>query len=115
MNKPTIPNEVADVIDGLRKSWTDEWIIECWFRQRDRGSFSETLRTISLSTLMAALVNGYEREMTEEQRHQNIKERYELYRFCEGHYDTSLEDAAHADGIRYALNMLDIKIEGVNA
>lgn len=114
MNKPTIPNEVADLIEDLRNdSFSNEDIVHL---RNDVGSIHRfSLNSISCDTLMAALVNGYEREMTEEQRHQKIKDRYELYRSCAGNYDTGREDEAHADGIRYTLNMLDIKIEGVNA
>lgn len=121
MNKPTIPNEVADVIENLRDPESGHIFSNAEIASvalRTGGGLpldTKILQTISFDTLMAALVNGYERELTEEQRHQKIKEQYELYRLCAGHYDTSHEDAAHADGIRHTLNMLGIQIEGVNA
>lgn len=116
--KPTIPNDVADVIEMVRKekpNWPNEWIIECWFMQRGSDDVVRTIRKISLNLLMAALVNGYERELTEEQKHAKIAQEYAEYVRGAGHYGTLDEDAIYADGIRFTLDTLGIQIEGVNA
>ncbi|WP_068616485.1 hypothetical protein [Paenibacillus tuaregi] len=67
------------------------------------------MQTIPFDTLLATLVNGYERELTEEERaYAAIREEYaELSdtEFAEG-YDA---------GIEFTLNTLGIKIGGVNA
>ncbi|MCY9760363.1 hypothetical protein M5X06_12620 [Paenibacillus alvei] len=113
--KPTIPNEVADVIEMVRKeesNWPNEWIIECWFMQRGSDDLVRTIRKISLDLLMAALVNGYERELTEEQRHQKVRD------LLVGLDDVSLsfefKDAYHR-GVIQTLHALNIDIKGVNA
>ena len=119
MNKPTIPNEVADVIEALRgvQLYSDEEIIS--IIMLSGGTFVKTLRSIPFDTLMAALVNGYDREITEEERfHREIRVKYVEKRSTArlmGHAWHSRETSAYADGIVFTLNTLGIKIEGVNA
>lgn len=121
MNKPTIPNEVADAIEYLRSNdvfdtpYTNEDLVSGIFDPSMSSSTFITLRSIPFNTLMAALVNGYEREMTEEQKHAKIAQEYAEYVRGAGHYGTLDEDAIYADGIRFTLNTLGIQIEGVNA
>lgn len=122
MNKPTIPNEVADVIEGLRNesAYQNVGIID--IAMRTGGGLHRdtvTLQTIPFDILMAALVNGYDREMTEEERiHREIRVKYVEKRSSArlmGHAWHSRETSAYADGIRFALDTLGIQIEGVNA
>lgn len=120
MNKPTIPNEVADAIEYLRNGgvfetpYTNKEIISGVFN-RTSSSFV-TLSTIPFDTLMTALVNGYERELTEEQRaHADIRREYERHIHGRGKYETEGKDFAYADGMMYAVVTLGIQIEGVNA
>lgn len=118
MNKPTIPNEVADVIEYLRsdKKWSNEQIIECRSMKLYDIEATRILREIPFDTLMSALVNGYERELTEEQRaHADIRREYERHIHGRGKYETESKDFAYADGMMYAVVTLGIQIEGVNA
>ncbi|MCY9532915.1 hypothetical protein M5X04_26765 [Paenibacillus alvei] len=110
--KPTIPNEVADVIEYLRsdKKWSNQQIIECRNIAREEIEAVRILRKVPFDTLMAALVNGYERELTEEQRHQKIREMYREY----GEY-LEIRDFGAREGMRRVLSVLGIQIEGVNA
>lgn len=120
VNKPTIAVEVADAIESCREgtsNWPDGMdnaSIVCYaVNLSNTTQTAESLRKIDLNTLMAALVNGYEREMTDEQRkHAIIKETFDRARE-DGHQ--SNYNAGYAEGIYNTLNTLGIKIEGVNA
>lgn len=115
MNKPTIPNEVADAIEELRDGHGHDNSRIIYAAMRTGGGLSKytiTLQTIPFDTLLAALVNGYEREMTAQGK---LLYEYEAHLFNQGNYNTSAEDMAYADGIRYTLDTLGINIEGVNA
>lgn len=110
VKKPVIPAEVAELLDKMLKaSYSNEEILVCASYQGRIGAYREILSQIPFDTLLAALVNGYEREMTEEERaYAAIREEYMLpseTEWAEG-YD---------EGIEFALNKLGIKIEGVNA
>lgn len=114
MNKPTIPNEVADAIEFFREDWgaspryTNAQIIEVALKG-ETESYEGALALIDIDTLMAALINGYEREATDKQRrHAIILEVYGEYR--EGAYEHG-----YNEGIRFTLDTLGIQIEGVNA
>lgn len=119
MNKPTIPNDVADVIEGLRNesAYQNVGIID--IAMRTGGGLHRdtvTLQSIPFDTLMAVLVNGYEREMTEEQAIQRkLRDEYDAHMTTRGGFSTGDEDRAYAAGIRFALDTLGIQIEGVNA
>lgn len=122
MNKPTIPNEVADAIEHLRNSdvfdpsYTNEDIVSGIFDPSMSSSTFATLRTIPFDILLVALVNGYERELTEEQRiHAVIRDDFEDHRRGNGGFETGSEDRAYAAGIKFTLNTLNIDVEGVNA
>ncbi|MDH5159882.1 hypothetical protein [Heyndrickxia oleronia] len=69
------------------------------------------LNELSLEKLMSALVNGYEIEATPEEKvrkyYDEIKEMYERYEY-------DIDDGV-LTGVRKTLDLLDIKIEGVNA
>lgn len=112
MNKPIIPNEVADVIEYLRsdKKWSNQQIIECRNIAREEIEAVRILCKVPFDTLMAALVNGYERELTEEQRRQKIREMYHEYVYCLDSRNLGIRK-----GIRDTLSILGIQIEGVNA
>lgn len=116
-NKAVIPAVVADALDQAKmERMCNESILEV----RNEEYPGETqvngaaLRFIPFNTLLRALINGYERELTEEEHlakaYQNIRDEYQVCLF-----DGSSEEISFANGMRYALDTLSIKIEGVNA
>lgn len=110
--RPTIPAEVADIIEAMRKIpyCNNRDITNAYDGDPGRR---EKLRAIPFDTLLAALVNGYERELSEEERtHDAIKRewinrdsRRQRNAYCDG----------FADGIEFVLGETSILIEGVNA
>nr|MDH3082642.1 hypothetical protein [Bacillus subtilis] len=113
--KPTITKEQAEVIqifmdgdkeksDLLRIHAKDRWIEE----------FS-CLNELDIMTLATALVNGYEVEKTPEEK---LREYYESLwsDYCDSD-DPFIEVACESAraAVNETLNLLGIKIEGVNA
>jgi len=127
--KPTLPRDVAVAIERKRNRtdglpmWSNADFIDAYLR--GIGDTQKTLRTISVDTLMAALINGYEveksaEELAEEARritHGRIRIRYDTCRRIErlGWLDSATEQSAFAAGMKYVLNELGEKIPGVNA
>lgn len=117
VSKPVIPAEVADVIEKLRDpsggfSYSNAEVVDVATRTGGGvNQYTITLQKIPFDTLLAALVNGYERELTEEERREEaIAGEYEWYCACDSDYDDGV-----CRGILLTLNTLGIKIEGVNA
>lgn len=123
--KPTIPREVADAIESFRADgWDNPRIIlislKNGFPITPRATVLVTYAHDNVDTLLAALVNGYDVEKTEEERaHERIRDWYaglqKIQRNCQ--QSLSLRDMAfaRADTIRCVLNDLGIKIPEVNA
>ncbi|WP_018755150.1 hypothetical protein [Paenibacillus terrigena] len=109
--KVTIPNEVADAIERLRDRGVSNAAISLFALKGGDMPESQALASwvcveieLRFNTLMSALINGYERELTQEQRiHAEIRRAYERWRG----YDFS-------NGIMFSLDKLGIQIEGVN-
>ncbi|MGG1641814.1 hypothetical protein ACIFQM_11070 [Paenibacillus sp. NRS-1782] len=120
VNKPVIPAEVADAIKGLRDPSRGHIFSNAEITTlalKTGGALHKdtiTLRKISFDTLLAALVNGYEREMTEEQAREQtyaeIAHTHQRHREGIGRYGKFSEDCAFADGIQYALDTLGIDV-----
>jgi hypothetical protein len=120
----TIPNEVADVIEDMRKQrtcppLTNEMIAAIYMNRVYNGPTARTLRTTTFETLMAALINGYEREQTAEQRaHSNIRDAYvttqQRAKLARARGRTGMTFDAYADGIQFTLDTLGVKVAGVN-
>lgn len=113
MIKPIIPQRVADAIESFREHGfpSNENIIKV---AHDRGAAVTprlvAIRSIPFDTLLAALVNGYEREVTPEQlTHEKILRQYVQHR------DRTTYDTGYRYGVEMALNALGIAIDGVNA
>jgi len=126
----TIPKEVADAIESFRSDgWSNARIVEAALR----GGLSVTSRldvvrafaAAQCDTLLAALINGYEREkspeeLAEEKRqvaNKRIKIAYDrrlVDATFSGHAHESMRHRAFADGIKFALNELGIVIDGIN-
>lgn len=119
-NRPTIPAEVADLIENMRKAGaTNQQMTRVAQGNTQVAVYHEILSSIPFDTLLAAMVNGYERELTEEQKRAESERElvlsYENHRGGIGRYTTGEADDAFADGIEYALDMIGVQIEGVNA
>ncbi|MDQ0168703.1 hypothetical protein [Paenibacillus tundrae] len=120
VNKPVIPAEIAELIENMRKAGvTNQEMTRVAQGHTLLPVHTDVLTSIPFDTLLAALVNGYERELTEEQRMARIKREltsdYITHRTGMGRYDNAYEDKAYADGIERALDAVGVKIEGVNA
>lgn len=120
--KVTIPAEVADAIEYFRNrgvglpAWSNESIIDLVINSAAPNKKTDALRSIPFDTLLSALVNGYEREQTEEERaHAAIRKLYVRHALGSDGYEATLLSKAHADGVKFTLDTLGIKIEGVNA
>ncbi|ETT40913.1 hypothetical protein C162_26685 [Paenibacillus sp. FSL R7-269] len=115
----TIPHEVADTIETLRRdsasnpAFDNEGIAHAYVTETYVGPIALNLRKIPFDTLMRALLDGYERELTEEERREKAyADIREMYR------DTLAEgrqtDIAYATGMEYVLDALGIGIPGIN-
>ena len=112
--RPVIPAEVADAIEALRSDafkYTNEHVLYLLANGLTTDPTVKALSSIPFDTFLAALVNGYERELTEEERkHSELKQSYLSGRRGDNWYFDG-----YADGIKHALDTLGVKIEGVNA
>ncbi|MEK5395952.1 hypothetical protein [Paenibacillus sp. FSL K6-2859] len=122
--KVTIPREVADAVENLRKgdessAFTNEDIAYKYSTISDRSVSALSIRKIPFDTLMRALLDGYERELTEEEAreeaYEKLRQVYAEHRSGEGAYETSREDRIFSDGIKCALNTLGIVISEINS
>lgn len=121
VNKPTIPAEVADVIECFRNrggglpAWSNEAILDHVINSAAPNRRTNALRSIPFDTLLAALVNGYEREQTPEEYVRNLYEglgrEAEFARTIVGSDSGVSADRARR-AIECTLSALGIKIEG---
>lgn len=117
--KVTIPADVADLIGNMRKvGCTNEEIARVAMGNTSIPLYHEVLSQIPFDTLLAALVNGYEREQSPEEYvrdlYRGLKEEAEFARTTLGtDYGMSADRARRV--MECTLNALGIKIEGVNA
>ncbi|WP_342439272.1 hypothetical protein NSS79_10365 [Paenibacillus sp. FSL L8-0436] len=118
----TIPREVADAIETLRRdsasdpAFDNEGIAHAYVTESYVGPIALNLRKIPFDTLMRALLDGYERELTEEEKRAQsatyVKHRYlEALEFA----DEDELQLGFINGARFVLDEFGITIEGVNA
>lgn len=121
---PTIPRDVAAAIESLRARGLNGPEIADRARCRYTQDDSLTLYAFAKSseaaaaTILVALVNGYEIEKTaEEAAHDRIRAVYRRKIYSTFFADPTKfsRDKGFAEGIKYTLNELGVKIEGVNA
>ncbi|WP_145412415.1 hypothetical protein [Paenibacillus xylanexedens] len=111
VNKPVIPAEVADLIENMHKAGiTNQEMTRIAQGSTVVPVYHDILSSIPYDTLLAALVNGYERELTEADKHSELKRAY-----LSGRDGGNWYVEGYADGIKHALDTLGVKIEGVNA
>lgn len=118
--KVKIPKDVAGAIVEFRKHYKDGAEFDLELIKREGWIYTDIIRAFTsesrtnLELYFAALVNGYEVEETPEER---ILESYHRKMAsannpCSSNWKNSV---GFADGIKFTLNELGIKIEGVNA
>lgn len=119
VKRPVIPAEVADTIENLRGRGKDNSDI-VYAAMRTGGGLSVytvSLQKIPFDTLLAALVNGYEREKTPEESvadmYANLKQSEQMHLTFYGGRPEGYTLAARC--VKSTLDTLGIKIEGVNA
>lgn len=114
--KVTLPKEVAEAIEDVCQfDYSNAEIIATIVNDYGQVAYGTEFPVLikysreddgNLDRLMAALVNGYEVEKTPEE---NLREYYG--RFREGNYPDQYYRAA----IRSTLEILGVKVEGINA
>jgi hypothetical protein len=114
--KVKLPREVIEAIEHYSKSefgYTKYGVLDCIVGEA--SSYSMKARSVLISAhgegpcwdvLMEAIINGYEVEETPEER---IKETFERFERSEVG-----REVGFAGGIKFSLNELGIKIEGIN-
>jgi len=123
---PTIPREVANAIECLRidRFASNADVLD--YAKTITGAKAMHLRSIPFDTLLAALINGYNVELTSEEAAE--KERQEAYDKIRSGYgekrrkqrttcSVALENwyEGYADGIRFAVRTLKLDIPEVSA
>jgi len=124
MEKVKLPREVAEAIEELRSNGVSNFgILHRAYNAVEsepdlaitRWAFDSGEGTPDL--LMHALVNGYEIEI-EKTPEERLREYYEYLLLCQkkhAHKGEYTKADARLDGFLTALELLEVKIEGVNA
>ncbi|MFT0803337.1 hypothetical protein VSK91_21985 [Bacillus swezeyi] len=120
IKKPVITKEQAEALILLQGDLTDSAILELYVGDSlaVRNPRNRCLYDLDLLTLAAVLINGYEVEKTPEEK---IREYYEeaqrrrKARRDEGDIEGLRYNAGRGYGVVDTLDILGIKIEGVNA
>ena len=112
--KVKVSKEVAEAIKTLSENHSKDHILyliandkERILRRFDMYAVDYLKKNTSPLQLARILINGYEVEQTPEEKLQA------LYKDCKYSHDS--DDETFAKGIKTALNILGIKINGVNA
>lgn len=107
MTRVKMPKNVAQEIVRLRNDGRSNADV---YAQITEVPISPAERTVSRSSLMEALVNGYEVERTP---HEELREYYESLNTT-GWPSDAYVDSGRRNGIKETLRILGIKVEGVN-
>ena len=121
-DKVKLPREVAEAIEDLRKDHYDNRALIDEIYEGAARPVLQAYAETNFDTLLNALVNGYEIEKSpaelEAERKEKVREYYEG--LIETKQDLSNDDytrelaAYEASGVSKTLDLLGIKIEGVN-
>ena len=110
MEKFKVTKELLECLDNATENFSKKFIMEHHFRgKEENGWISEVyspLNQLSVNEMYHALYIGYELKETKEDFLARI------YKSHEKENTTHGED--FCNGIRFALNALEIKIEGIN-
>jgi Protein of unknown function (DUF1642). len=114
-DKVKLPREVAEAIEDLRKDHYDNRALIDEIYEGAARPVLQAYAETNFDTLLNALINGYEIEKSPEEK---VREYYEG--LIETKQDLSNDDytrelaAYEASGVSKTLDLLGIKIEGVN-
>ncbi|HBU90275.1 MAG TPA: hypothetical protein DEB53_03555 [Bacillus pumilus] len=112
--KPEITKEQAEAITYLRRLGRDDEYILSHFGVYIRHC--AVLNDLSRVSLAAALINGYEIEKSREQKvREYYKSNYAKHEKAKPFSDDDYYTTGVSAGISRTLDLLGIKIEGVNA
>ena len=107
VKKPVITKEQAEAFEKLREQYTEEEMVIKYI-ESELDLFDSScacLYDLGFTDFLAALINGYEVEKTPEEK---VREYYESY----GGSPSAME---RKEAVQDTLDLLGIKIEGVNA
>jgi len=105
-NLVKIPQEVAAKLDQLREyGYSTRSILSCYYEPSDTYA---VLRTIPYETFIQAVVNGFHREKTDDEKHAELAA---VYNGCD--LDIDYDDGVRV-GIVRTLDILGITVEGIN-
>ena len=120
MEKVILPRDVAEAIEGLLRLGKDKcWIINA-ANGEGVGTYASKIRefasedTGNFDILLSALVNGYTVEQTPEEMVWEYFESEMKSLLHHGKYDGAYYHGS-TSAIKFTLDLLGIKIEGVNA
>ena len=120
ITKPVITKEQAEAFEKLREQYTDEEIVIKYI-ESELDLFDSScacLYDLGFTDFLAALINGYEVEKTPEEKVREYfgeAQRRRRERRDAGDIESMRYNSGKIDGVRTALAILGIKIEGVNA
>ncbi|MCP9282979.1 hypothetical protein [Bacillus safensis] len=119
--KPEITKEQAEAIEFLRKHYDDRRILELYDEDvighmyQMYGHDCGSLYDLDLFEFAAALINGYEIAKSPEQKVREFYEaNYAKHEKSKPYSDDDYYTTGVSHGIMQTLDLLDIKIEGVN-
>jgi hypothetical protein len=120
MNKVILPKEVSKALETIKyNGYNTRDILRMIHVDNIVGRYDSDIATLKqyavrdTDTLLTALVNGYEVEKSPEDK---VREYYELAKNCAEIYALKGHKFdAEQYAIKKTLDLLDIKIEGVNA
>lgn len=117
MEKVALPREVAEVLTAIQQheSYPVRYVVDLFKNDLAVGDvgalkeYFESDRSRRIEIIMKALINGYEVEQTPEDK---VREQYETPRHFHDKYNDTYADV-YRKGMKFALDTLNIKIEGV--
>lgn len=113
--KVTLPREVAEAIEMYLTEFDKRALLHTFCDPKTKGWTPRysVFHNVNLDTLMSALVNGFEIEQSPEEK---VREYYEANEQMEDWIGQDGHDARLTlDVIEQTLDLLGIKIEGINA
>lgn len=115
MEKVILPREVARAIERLKGFGDDADMVETHVKNPNGWVADPILNGLPLETFISALYIGYEIEKSPEDNLRDYFEKVKDDRRFSGIYPAQRFRDGKMEGIHATLNILGIKIEGVNS